>query len=143
MESISEQFNNNQTWADRYYGSTEVRKVGNIVIITVNRSELDEQICPGLGEEIRNSITPEINQLIFDLSLVKFIDSAGLGILLYGLKRMKNNNRNGQTIICGLQRQLAGVFRLTRMDHVFDFRNSVDDVLRKAGSHVLRQKIAV
>lgn len=62
-----------------------------------------------LSIKYKNKITEIIaskrsNLVIFDLSMVSFIDSSGIGLLLGRYKQIKEYN--GQMIVCGVNNQI-------------------------------------
>jgi anti-sigma B factor antagonist len=58
---------------------------------------------------------------VLDLSKVEFIDSSGLGAIVSSLKRMGGR---GELVVCGLREPTMTLFRLTRMDRVFQVFDS-------------------
>lgn len=69
---------------------------------------------------------------ILDLSAVTFIDSSALGVILSMLKTIGPRNRMA---LCGLDRQVEYVFRLTNLHKVFEIYPDVAqarDALRSA-----------
>jgi anti-sigma B factor antagonist len=67
--------------------------------------------------------------VILDLSAVTFIDSSGLGALVGALKQMPTGKR---LELAGLTRDVAKVFRLTRMDTVFIIHADTTHCLSRA-----------
>lgn len=54
--------------------------------------ELDFHSAPRLREEIIKLLNQGILKLIVDLSRLEFVDSSGLGVLVAGLKRIRERN---------------------------------------------------
>lgn len=54
--------------------------------------ELDFHTAPRLREEIIKLLNQGILRLIVDLSQMEFVDSSGLGVLVAGLKRMRERD---------------------------------------------------
>ncbi|PRO65920.1 STAS domain-containing protein [Alkalicoccus urumqiensis] len=78
-------------------------------IYVQDASTLREQLLPYAEEGKSN--------FVFDFSKVTFIDSAGLGVLVAIYKRAAQNN--GGVRIQNPQPQVAEIFTLTRLHHVF------------------------
>jgi anti-sigma B factor antagonist len=55
--------------------------------------------------------------LIVDLSCVDFVDSSGLGALVAALKQLRSHKK---IALCALQRPVANLFKMTRMDRAFN-----------------------
>ena len=60
------------------------------------------------------------NTLIIDLEDADYMDSAGLGTLVYIQKRARGNN--GSVIIQGLNGFVKELFELVRLDKVFEIQ---------------------
>ena len=65
--------------------------------------------------------------VIVDMSLLASIDSAGLGTVL----QLKNQveEAGGVLKLCAMTKFVLNVFTMTRLHHVFDIYNSVDEAL--------------
>ena len=69
------------------------------------------------------------NNIVVDLEKVDFLDSTGLGVLVGGLKRVKQNN--GELgIICN-QEKILRIFRITGLTKVFPIYASRQDLIAK------------
>ncbi|MGH1363390.1 MAG: WecB/TagA/CpsF family glycosyltransferase [Calditrichia bacterium] len=78
----------------------------------------------GLFEKINNL------DVIVDLSNVRFVDSSAIGFLVK-IKRISRESGN-KVVICGMQEMVQQVFRMTRMELVFDLAptlSAADDLL--------------
>lgn len=62
-------------------------------------------------------------QLVVDFSGVAFVDSSGLGALVGVLKKI---GHRGELAVCGLNSDVAQMFKICRMDQVFKTYGSVD-----------------
>ena len=73
------------------------------------------------ADDFRTSVADIVDagntQLVLDLCEVKFLDSSGLGAIV-SIRKMVGNE--GGMVLCGLTGQVRSVFRLTRMDTIFD-----------------------
>ena len=68
--------------------------------------------------EFRALITEPNVKLVVDLTDVDFIDSAGIGVLLSGLRMVKG--QDGQMKLCSLSATIFDLFMLLRLEHVFE-----------------------
>lgn len=55
-------------------------------------------------------------RIALDISEVEFIDSSGLSVAVWALKRL---GEDGELVISGAQGAVMSIFRLTRLDKVF------------------------
>jgi len=74
--------------------------------------------APDLKAKLKNLVKDGYVKLIVDLTAVSFIDSSGLAALVSGFKAAKENG--GTIILSGLSDQTRMVFKLTKLDTVFE-----------------------
>ena len=65
-----------------------VTVLDNQAVISVI-GELDFHSAPRLREQILNVLNAGVGDLVIDLGEMDFVDSSGLGVLVMGLKRMR------------------------------------------------------
>jgi anti-anti-sigma factor len=63
-----------------------------------------------LEKRIDSLLQSEATVIVFDLSAVTFISSAGIGVILKAQKALKN--RNGKVVLMNLQPQVKKVFEI-------------------------------
>jgi anti-sigma B factor antagonist len=78
-------------------------------------------------DEIKALAGQDGPRLVVDLSGLDFIDSSGLAALVSGFKAA--SERGGSLRLCGLGRQVASVFALTRLDRVFEIFPGLEEAL--------------
>jgi anti-sigma B factor antagonist len=71
-----------------------------------------------LKERLKGLVEEGYVQLVVDLADVPFIDSSGLAALVSGLKATRQ--ANGALKLAGLNEQARTVFRITRLERVFE-----------------------
>lgn len=101
----------------------ETRAVGDWVVVDVE-GEVDVFTAPKLREAIIGLLDDGNERLIVNLERVDFMDSTGLGVLVGGLKRVKE--RNGELAIAGAQGTVLRVLNVTGLNAVFPMRDSVE-----------------
>ncbi|MCZ0961855.1 STAS domain-containing protein [Paracoccus benzoatiresistens] len=87
--------------------------------ICVIRPEGDRLTALGANafrQEASQLIDDGSNRIIIDLSQVRFVDSSGLGAIVGLLKKVGNR---GEVVVCGLSDAVRQMFRVTRMERVF------------------------
>jgi anti-sigma B factor antagonist len=90
-----------------------------LIISFVNEKILEETEIQAL----EHSIVPLIEQakvpnIVLDFSKVKFLSSAMLGLLIRLSKKIYQ--RQGQLRLCGINSKIFEIFKITRLDRVFD-----------------------
>lgn len=89
------------------------------LVITVHEARIDAAVATRFKDSMRRLIGNGRDPVIIDMQAVDFLDSSGLGAMIAVRKSMAGDRR---LILRGLTPNVERVFRLTRMDAVFDLR---------------------
>lgn len=84
-------------------------------------------------EDVTQLIDSGSAQLVVDFSDVTFVDSSGLGALVGVLKKI---GHRGDLAVCGLNSDVAQMFKICRMDQVFKTFRSVDVAVEKMAENL-------
>ncbi len=102
------------------------KRIGQNMVV----KPLDRRIDASVAAQFKSSIVERIkaggSTIILDLSNVDFIDSSGLGAIVSSLKAI---GPAGDLVICGPQDAVMSLFRLTRMDRIFQIFGTEDEAL--------------
>src|SRR3712207_2385604 len=90
---------------------------GDVAVLAL-RGELDVESGPKLREALLEAIGQDGRRVVVDLEGVDFIDSAGLGVLVGGLKRARSND--GDLVLVATGRNILKVFEITGLTRVFE-----------------------
>ena len=93
------------------------RDEGNTRLLHVAEDRIDSAVAIAFKDRMRALTEGAPKTVILDLSEVAFIDSSGLGSIVAALKQIGSDRKLKLT---GLTSNVARVFRLTRMDKVFE-----------------------
>ncbi len=93
------------------------REEGNGVLVVDVVGDLDARSAGDLKLEVNEKIEQGNVWILINLSEVPYMDSAGLGVLVSGLKN--TNRQNGDLRLWGLQPDVRNIFELTRLNKVF------------------------
>lgn len=93
--------------------------------------EVDVYTAPQLKQQMINLLESGAKEMIVDLTKVDYLDSTALGVLIGGLKRMREMDGN-MVLVCPSPR-IRRVFEITGLDKIFDIYNSVDDAQEAMG----------
>ncbi len=102
---------------------------GPVVIATLTDEKiLDEDQLQGLEGSFMPLIeqTPGI-QLIINFKNVKFLTSSVLGLLIRISKKVYETE--GTLRLCSIGQKILEVFRITRLDKIFEIYSDVDDAM--------------
>ena len=89
--------------------------------------DADLHSAPELRERIRGAIDDGANTLVVDLSATTLIDSTSLGVLLGGMKRLREEN--GEMRLVVPQAEVRRVFEITMLDRIFPLHDTQEDAL--------------
>ena len=94
--------------------------------LVVLRGDLDALTAP----DLRNTLVEVIGdgaRIVIDLEAVEFLDSAGLGILVGGLKRARTHD--GEIELVCTSRDVLRPLEITGLDRSFTIHRSREDAL--------------
>ncbi len=93
--------------------------------------EVDVYTAPRLKQQIINLLEGGSRDLIVNLSKVEYLDSTALGVLIGGLKRMRELDGN-MVLVCPNAR-IRRVFEITGLDKIFDIFEAEDEAAESVG----------
>ena len=103
-----------------------VRTEGDICIVTVQEPRIDAPVAVAFKDAVRMQTADAPPLVILNLTQVDFVDSSGLGAIV---AVMKNLAPERTLHLAGLNPMVDKVFRLTRMDSVFQIFQTLEDAL--------------
>lgn len=90
---------------------------GEVLVVTVDAKRLDAANAVNFRNTLVESEAKGAGtRVVIDLEKVELVDSSGLGALVSALKHIK---RNRPAALCGLQKPVENLMKLTRMDRMF------------------------
>lgn len=102
----------------------EVREKGAETAVLAVGGEIDLSTAPKLKEALAG-LSEGPKTVIVDLSGTEYLDSTGLGVLVGGLKRKRE--QGGQLKLAGLKPRVKRVFDITRLSSVFEIYPNVEE----------------
>jgi anti-anti-sigma factor len=101
----------------------------NVLIITPEGESLDAQVSPLFKEKVVDLIANNpLNQVVFDLHTLRFIDSSGLGTFLSVLRTL--HRKGGELKLACLNKPVLTMFELVSMHKVFEIFNTTEEAVR-------------
>ena len=104
----------------------KIRKNGEIYIIDVN-GEMDLYNSYKLKELVMKMLEKNVKNFIINLEQVDYIDSSGIGALIYTCSTMKKMNL--KFAISNVHGSVKKVIELTKLMGYFPIANSVEEAL--------------
>jgi anti-sigma B factor antagonist len=90
--------------------------------------DVDLRTSPQLREQLL-SVARRDNGLLLDLSGVAYMDSSGVGTMVFVKREVERNG--GRMVLIGLQPRVRSVFEITNLDKFFKIVQSVDEATAK------------
>ncbi len=111
----------------------EIDEVGIVTVVHFCRHRISDLLeIEKLGDELYELIEGEARRkLVLDFSEVQFFSSAAIGKLISLNGKLKA--RSGVMKLCSLRPEILEVFRICRLDRVFDLRQDEADALTSFG----------
>ncbi len=67
-----------------------------------------------VDSQIQAAITDGVTKMVIDLTYVEYVDSAGLGMLVYAHGTL--NEKNGALRLCGVAARVMSLLKMTKTD---------------------------
>ncbi len=97
------------------------------VRVLVVHGDADLHSAPELRERIHGAIDDGANTLVVDLSATTLIDSTSLGVLLGGMKRLREEN--GEMRLVVPQAEVRRIFEITMLERIFPLHDTQEEAL--------------
>lgn len=101
-------------------------KVLQAMIIEIETPTLNTSNVKAFKLEIQPFLETE-KHIVLDLSNLTFVDSSGLGALLFCLKRL--NQHDGDLKLCNITKPVRVLFELVRLHQIIEVFNSREEAL--------------
>jgi anti-sigma B factor antagonist len=89
--------------------------------------EVDVYTAPVLRQAILDQVESGVKHLLINLTRVEYLDSTGLGILIGGVKRLKE--QGGTLRLVGPSARIQRIFEITGLNKIFDVYATEPDAL--------------
>lgn len=107
-----------------------VRKQGNVSIVQFqDRKILEEITINQIGERLSELADSEPEpRLVLDFGAVEHLSSAALGMLITLNRQVVD--RQGRLVLANIHPQIYEVFKITRLNKLFNIKDNLDDALK-------------
>lgn len=111
----------------------KIKRTGSVSIVQfADRKILEELSIQQIGDELRALAAAEPKlKLLLDFGNVDHLASAALGMLITLHKRVQE--QEGALKLANINRQIFQVFKITRLNRVFDIHDTAEQALRAFG----------
>lgn len=90
------------------------------------RGDVDLRTSPQLREALLAALQTSAGMLRVDLSQVRYMDSSGVGTMVFAKREVERAGR--RLVLIGLQPRVRSVFEITHLDQFFTIVDSLDEV---------------
>ena len=102
-----------------------IDKKEQYVVFTPMEEKLDSILAPALKSELLTVHAEGYENLVLDMSQVKYVDSSGLSPLLVGDREFNKNG--GIFIISGVQDHVMKLLKISMLDKKLNLVNSLEE----------------
>ncbi|MBI4602061.1 MAG: STAS domain-containing protein [Planctomycetes bacterium] len=104
------------------------RALGDWIVLTPTETRIDAYVADDLKKAIGKAVAGGKRDIILDLSNVHFLDSSGLGVLVFCRQMV---GEEGRFAISGVVKDVTALLKLTHLDKVFCLAASPEDLLEQ------------
>ncbi len=110
-----------------------VQRFKDVTVINFSAASiLDTGLIERMSRELYDLVDQQDRRkLVLDFAEVRFLSSSALGMLLK--LRQKTADARGQLMIAGLRDELMKIFKISRLDKLFEFHPSEEKALNAFG----------
>ncbi|MDO3683292.1 STAS domain-containing protein [Micromonospora sp. C28ISP2-4] len=102
--------------------TTRQGRVGPVIEVA---GDLDMASAPQLRDRLLEMVNSGAGTVVVDLTQVGFVDSSGLGALVFAYKSLRG--RDGWMGVAGVRQPVRNVFSITSVDRVIPLFDTVRD----------------
>jgi anti-sigma B factor antagonist len=100
----------------------KTEQLGDESYVIALAGEVDLYTAPEFKQQLLDVIAKGGRNVVVDFSETTFIDSTTLGVLVGGVKRLRQNG--GQLALVSTDRNITKIFEITGLDRVFAIHNT-------------------
>ncbi len=100
----------------------------NIVLIKVLENKIDSALAPEFKKELLATVFQETPNMIIDLVNVDYMDSSGLGSLLFGHRQAGRNN--GTMVLIKPRHRVKKLIDIAQLTRVLQICDSEEDAIK-------------
>jgi len=105
------------------------KQINDQITMIELEGEVDVYTAPQLKQQIISLIDSGVRNIVVNLESVEYLDSTALGVLIGGLKRLRE--REGSLDIVCANGRIKRIFEITGLDKIFDILASEEEALQK------------
>jgi len=100
------------------------QKEENGIVSIVIKGRLDADSSPEAEKVVKEALEGQTNRVLFNLSALEYLSSAGLRVLLSAAKEMRR--REGKIVLCCLNEFVKEIFEVSGFQSLIPITDSVE-----------------
>ncbi|MEM6523237.1 MAG: STAS domain-containing protein [Bacteroidota bacterium] len=116
-----------------------VDKQEKYTLLKLHEEKLDSSIAPSLKSELIKIQAEGINNIILDLSEVKYTDSSGLSALLVGNRIVQEDG--GIFVLASLSDHTTKLIKISQLDSVLNILPTVEEAVDAVFMHEVEKEL--
>jgi anti-sigma B factor antagonist len=105
--------------------------IDGVLIVEIPGENLDADNSQELKQDL-SAVIEAHPKIVFDMGQLRFVDSSGCGAILSCFKKIKS--RGGELKLIRLQDRVLELFKLMRLERIFDIFQTKEDAVNAFGS---------
>ena len=90
---------------------------------------LDAESAPEAETTVKSLLKQGVQRLLFDLSQMDYISSAGLRVILMAVKELRN--KQGKVVLCGLTPYVKEIFDVSNFSSIIPITDTIEKGLQQ------------
>jgi anti-sigma B factor antagonist len=101
-----------------------IENINEVTVVSLHTDVLDANNAKDFKKEVTPTLE-QANNVVFEMSEVKFVDSSGCGTLLSCLRQLKS--ANGELKLCGVHKTVRTLFELIRIHRIIEIYDTKEE----------------
>ncbi|MBN2416448.1 STAS domain-containing protein [bacterium] len=107
----------------------QLEKKDGFCVVRVESDHLTHTEAPDMKTTFLQLLTEDCDILLLNLASVAYMDSTGLGALLFGIRQAEANDK--EIIFCCLGEKLKSLVRIARLESILEIYASEKDAVKE------------
>ena len=104
-----------------------ITKQSDIILVALSGKLLADDKVSEVTEEVLNEISIKNKNIVFDLSLLNYINSSGINMFMKVLTKARVNS--GELVFFGVQGNVEKLFTIAKLNEIYTIYNSEKEAL--------------
>ncbi len=105
----------------------KVRTEGDVSIVELSGKMMSDDDTSALRSKVKSLVGDGVRKIILDLGDLQWMNSSGLGVMVAAVSTVKG--ADGVLKVARTPERIHSLFRITRLEQVFDIYNTVEEAL--------------